>query len=87
MLFIDASADFEEGSNQNRLRVQDIHHISGTFRAYAEVEKYARVVLLAEIEQNDWNLNISQYVDTSDGRLPDLGTVMKVAGQSTAVLF
>ena len=31
-----------------------------------DVEKYARVVPLAEIEQNDWNLNISRYVDTSE---------------------
>ena len=30
------------------------------------MEKYARVVSLTEIEQNDWNLNISRYVDTSD---------------------
>ena len=28
--------------------------------------KYARVVPLAEIEQNDWNRNISRYVDMSD---------------------
>ncbi len=66
VLFIDASAEFEDGSNQNRLRDQDIEHISKTFHAYADVEKYARVVPLAEIEQNDWNLNISRYVDTSD---------------------
>ncbi len=66
VLFIDASAEFEEGSNQNRLRDQDIEHISKTFHAYADVEKYARVVPVEEIEQNDWNLNISRYVDTSD---------------------
>ena len=66
VLFIDASAEFEEGSNQNRLRDQDIEQISKTFHAYADVEKYARVVPIAEIEQNDWNLNISRYVDTSD---------------------
>ena len=66
VLFIDASAEFEDGSNQNRLRDQDIEHISKAFHAYADVEKYARVVPLAEIEQNDWNLNISRYVDTSD---------------------
>ena len=65
VLFIDASAEFQEGSNQNRLRNQDIEHIVGTFHAYADVEKYARVVPLAEIERNDWNLNISRYVDTS----------------------
>ena len=66
LLFIDASGEFEEGSNQNRLRDQDIDDISRTFHAYADVEKYARVVPLAEIEANDWNLNISRYVDTSE---------------------
>ena len=66
VLVIDASAEFEEGSNQNRLRDQDIGHIADTFRAYADVDKYARVVPLAEIEQNDWNLNISRYVDTAE---------------------
>ena len=66
VLFIDASGEFEEGSNQNRLRDQDIEHIAKTFHAYADIEKYARVVPLAEIEQNDWNLNISRYVDTSE---------------------
>ena len=66
VLFIDASGEFEEGSNQNRLRDKDIEHIAGTFHAYADVEKYARVVPIGEIEQNDWNLNISRYVDTSE---------------------
>ena len=66
VLFIDASGEFEEGSNQNRLRDQDIEHISGTFHAYADVEKYAQIVPLAEIEKNEWNLNISRYVDTSE---------------------
>ena len=66
VLFIDASGEFEEGSNQNRLRDQDIERISKTFHAYADMEKYARVVPLAEIEKNDWNLNISRYVDTSE---------------------
>ena len=66
VLFIDASGEFEDGSNQNRLRDQDIEHISKTFHAYEDVEKYARVVPLSEIEGNDWNLNISRYVDTAE---------------------
>ena len=66
VLFIDASGEFEAGSNQNRLRDQDIDHIAKTFHACADIEKYARVVPLAEVEQNDWNLNISRYVDTSE---------------------
>ena len=66
VLFIDASAEFDEGSNQNRLREQDVKHVADTFHAFADVEKYARVVPVAEIERNDHNLNISRYVDTSD---------------------
>ena len=66
VLFIDASKEFEEGSNQNRLRDCDIEQISNTFHVYAGEEKYARVVSLGEIERNGWNLNVSRYVDTSD---------------------
>ena len=66
VLFIDAAGEFEEGSNQNRLRDRDIEHIAKTFHTYADVDKYAQVVPLREIEQDDWNLNISRYVDTSE---------------------
>ena len=66
VLFIDASGECEKGSNQNRLRDQDIERIAGTFRAWADVEKYARVVPCDEIKRNDWNLNINCYVDTSE---------------------
>ena len=62
----DASGEFEEGSNQNCLRDRDIKHIPKSFHAYADVERYARVVPLAEVGRNDWNLNISRYVDTSE---------------------
>ena len=66
VLFIDASEEFKEGGNQNYLRDEDIENISTTFHAFEDVEKYARVVPLDEIKQNDWNLNISRYVDTSE---------------------
>ena len=66
VLFIDASRELEEGSNQNRLRDGDIDHITKTFYEYADVDKYARIVPVAEIERNDWNLNISRYVDVSE---------------------
>ena len=66
VLFIDASGEFEEGTNQNRLRDRDLERIARTFHAWADVEKYARVVPVAEIERNDWNLNITRYVDTAE---------------------
>ena len=66
VLFIDASGAFEEGGNQNRLRDADIRRIARTFRAYKDEERFARVVPLEEIEQNDCDLNISGYVDSSE---------------------
>ena len=57
---------FLERGARNYLRDQDIERISTTFQAFEDVEKYARVVPLEEIEQNDFNLNISRYVDTAE---------------------
>jgi type I restriction enzyme M protein len=69
VLFIEASKEFEEGSAQNYLREEDVRKIAGTFHAGLDVEKYARVVELAEIAKNDFNLNISRYVDTAEAEV------------------
>ena len=66
ILFVEASREFKEGSAQNYLREDDVKKIASTFHAFADVPKYARVVDLAEVEKNDFNLNISRYVDTVD---------------------
>ena len=66
VLFIDASSEFGPDVNQNSLRLHDIEHISTVVHSYADVQKYSRVVSLEEIAQNDWNLNIRRYVDTSE---------------------
>ncbi len=64
VVFIDASREFEQSTNQNRLRPQDIEKIVTTFRKRQEVEKYAYLASFAEIEENEFNLNIPRYVDT-----------------------
>ncbi len=64
VLFIDASRDFEQGKNQNRLRESDIAKIVETYRTFETVEKYAYRAPLEEIRENDFNLNIPRYVDT-----------------------
>jgi type I restriction enzyme M protein len=66
ILFIEASREFREGSAQNYLRDEDVAKIAKTFHAYKDVDKYARVVDLSEVEKNDFNLNISRYVETAD---------------------
>jgi type I restriction enzyme M protein len=72
VLFIDASREFENGKNQNRLRDADIEHIVSTYRKFANgdmpqgvvEDKYAYVATREEIAENDYNLNIPRYVDT-----------------------
>ena len=72
VLFIDASREFENGKNQNRLRDTDIEHIVSTYRKFADgkllkgvvEDKYAYIATRKEIKDNDYNLNIPRYVDT-----------------------
>ena len=72
VLFIDASREFENGKNQNKLRPQDIEHIVSTYERFKAGElqpgvaedKYAYVATPAEMAENDYNLNIPRYVDT-----------------------
>ena len=66
ILFIEASRAFQEGSNQNYLRAEDVTKIAKAFHAFKDVDKYARVVDLVEVEKNDFNLNISRYVETAE---------------------
>jgi len=66
VLFIDASKHFEPGRNRNMLRDSDIERVVTAFRDYRDVERLARVVTLEEIAENEGNLNISRYVDTSE---------------------
>ncbi len=65
VLFINGELDYQEGKNQNSLRPQDIEKIVQTFEDFAEVRRYSKVFTLAEIAENDYNLNIRRYADTS----------------------
>lgn len=65
VLFINSDLEYEEGKNQNKLRQQDIEKIVQTFDDYAEIKRYSKVVALADIAENDYNLNIRRYADTS----------------------
>ncbi len=65
VLFINAELDYQEGKNQNLLRDDDIEKVVGCFDAYNKIKRFSRVVLLEEIRENDHNLNIRRYADTS----------------------
>src|ERR1019366_2195556 len=49
---------------KNRLRAMDIHKIVDVFNKRLEVPKYSRMVGFAEIEKNDFNLNLPRYIDS-----------------------
>lgn len=66
VLFIQASEGSSDGRTQNHLRPEDIKKITAAYNAFTDSERFARVVPLSEIESNDWNLNISRYVDISE---------------------
>jgi type I restriction enzyme M protein len=68
VLVVEASREFREGSAQNYLRDEDVKKIVTTVGAFVDVERYARVVPIAEIEKNDGNLNITRYVETAEAQ-------------------
>jgi type I restriction enzyme M protein len=65
VLFINSELEFEEGKNQNTLREQDIAKTVEVFENFTEIKRYSKVVDISEIEENDFNLNIRRYADTS----------------------
>jgi type I restriction enzyme M protein len=64
VLFIDASRECKAGKNQNLLTEDNIAKVVETYRTRANVDKYAYLATLEEIQENDYNLNIPRYVDT-----------------------
>lgn len=80
--FIDASKDFEKAKNQNILRDEDIEKILKAYGEKSEIPHYAHLATYEELEQNDFNLNISRYVDTSEEETPiDINATMQEYSQ------
>ena len=68
VFMIDASKGFIKDGAKNRLRSRDIHKIVDVFNRQLEIERYSRMVPLAEIAdpKNDYNLNIPRYINSSE---------------------
>ena len=67
VLFVDAAQEgyFRPGKAQNYIDPEHISKIVDVYRAFEDVERFAHVADLEEIAANDFNLNISRYVDTT----------------------
>lgn len=66
ILFIDASKEFVKNKKMNELSQEHIDKIVDTYVNRVDVERYAHVAPMDEIKENDFNLNIPRYVDTSE---------------------
>lgn len=64
ILFIDASREFDKVKTQNILRPEHIQKIVDAYNARKNQDKFSHVASIAEIKENDYNLNIPRYVDT-----------------------
>src|SRR3989344_5544026 len=64
ILFIEASKEFTQAKAQNILAEENIAKIIDTYRKRKDLAKFSRKVGFAEIKENDFNLNITRYVDT-----------------------
>ncbi|MDP3226820.1 MAG: type I restriction-modification system subunit M [Acidovorax sp.] len=67
VLFINAAEHFVKGKRQNQLTQEHIDKIIKTYQLRDEEARYSRRVEMAEIEKNDFNLNISRYISTAVG--------------------
>lgn len=65
VLFINASEYYEKGKRQNYLREEDIERIVSAYKNRSDIPRFSRNVSLTEIRDNDFNLNITRYVNLS----------------------
>jgi type I restriction enzyme M protein len=65
VLFINADRDYREGRAQNHLEPEHIEKIVSAYREFSDIPAFAKVVNRAELADNDDNLNIRRYVDTT----------------------
>ena len=68
VLFVDTAQEgyFRPGKAQNFPDQDHIDRIVAAYQTYEDVERFAHVADLEEISGNDYNLNISRYVDTTE---------------------
>jgi len=67
-LFIDASNEFVKVTNNNKLTQDNIDRIIDAFRTREDIEHFSRLVPNSEIEEQDYNLSVSTYVEQKDTR-------------------
>lgn len=68
ILFIDASEEFVREGNKNKLSEENRKRILDTFKKREDIEYFSKVVDNKDIEENDYNISVSSYVERKDTR-------------------
>ncbi|MCD8297776.1 MAG: type I restriction-modification system subunit M, partial [Prevotella sp.] len=66
--FIEASKEFVHEGNKNKLSPENINRIYKTHWNKSEVEHFSHVVTIGDVEEHDFNLSVSTYVEPEDTR-------------------
>jgi type I restriction enzyme M protein len=66
VFFLYGARDYQEGKKQNKLRKEDIGKIVSAYEGFRSIQKYCRPVAIDEIRENEWNLNITRYIDITE---------------------
>ena len=67
-LFIDATKECVKVTNNNKLTDENIDNIVNIFAKREDIEYVAKLVSNKEIEENEYNLSVSTYVEKEDTR-------------------
>lgn len=68
VLFIDASSECVKVTNNNKLTPENINKIVDTFAQRAEETHFSHLAEYSEVQENDYNLSVSTYVEAKDTR-------------------
>ena len=90
VIFIDASKDYKEGKNRNRLEDEHVKKIVDAYDGGQDIDKFMRIVDITEIKENDYNLNIARYIDTSEEEelvdlVATLASIKEIEAQGKAI--
>ncbi|MBF0546687.1 MAG: SAM-dependent DNA methyltransferase [Candidatus Riflebacteria bacterium] len=88
VLILDASREFKAGRAQNELLPEHVEHIHTWYRDFKDVKGLSRVVTLEDLSANDFNLNISRYVEPqSEHQAPTVEEARKSLHESAVAAF
>lgn len=90
VLFVDGAARFAKGKNQNVMSEDDMTSIAAAYRTGEDPDGeggvQVRLVERAEIEKNDWDLNVGRYLSAAAGEAVDVATALAELADAQAAL-